>query len=510
MANVYLEMHQAHTGDFLRLTDGDESVIVDSGTAQCADMLLDLLREMPCELFVLTHLDSDHFGGLQRLVQDYFDGKVRHVPWPRLILINDFVPRRSVGAVLSAVSANALDRPAGETIDLAIRAANAWREGQDEQLVSNDVSEDAGDGQHVLEVDSAAFDYIADSSGAWWPGEGPAQRRLIRRLVEDYPWDYLPRPYWHDLLRALRREIDGTDSDRVEQPLEFFRFENVLIKRRKDNRRGARLSSHSRRVVNSLKHGTIPPDLPPVVRGVMHLALNGPKILTEVSVDAATLTFIEALRHLPGVTLESMTAGHNRKALSGALELRAIGPDDLEIDRLRHAWSRVRDRGTIHQRGMHFMFLEATAFSAIAHRQSLDPSVTNRSSIQLIAKGANGYAVLTGDGRPDTLDRTIDPSTLPSTPCRVFKAAHHGSARNIRTNQDPNVILGWFKPKEIWISGGDEKHPSDEFLKYLETQRAHTPFKIYVTNETDTVTAAIQPGLPIKVMRPPGPLRCKL
>jgi len=503
---VTLEMHQAGKGDLLRIVGDGGSVIIDSGTAECAPTLRRLLADKRCELLVLTHLDADHFGGLQQLLQEYFRGQANDVSWPQEVVVNDFEPRDAVESVRAVLGA---DGPTD--FDSLIAQAREWQQGARE---STKVAI-RGDGDRksriggvipaLVEVDDAAFAYLATfSSSPKWPWPDFYALREIDELAHAYG-DRDLIDMIHDLLFRLDRER-GDERLRDER----FALDGgaVAVVRRTHTRQpGISVSIND----NSLLDGTtsdIPAGLPAPVRGLLHLARRGPQILESVKTASNTITLIEALRKIIGkdkVTFAQVEHRPRITALRDALTLHIVGPDEPELQGLRKKWNEIRQRGQIHMRAQHTMFLEASLFAADAGRFRMDTSVTNRSSIQFVADTLRGRAILTGDGRPDTLERTIKKlSSLPSRHCHVFKAAHHGSDHNIDLRQDPNTVLNQFQPSEIWVSGDDTTHPAREFLRYLHEQREHVKFEIAVTNANENVRA-MQSRLPIRVMKDDQP-----
>src|ERR1051325_10337322 len=155
---VILEMLQAGKGDLLRIISGGRSIIIDSGTADRSETLRRLVGEMPCELLVLTHLDADHFGGLQQLVQESFENQAKTVQWPAEFVVNDFEPRDAVESVRAVVAA---DGPL--PIDSLIARAREWQEAAREMTPVTTASEDrrpplSAEAPAVVEADDAAFE----------------------------------------------------------------------------------------------------------------------------------------------------------------------------------------------------------------------------------------------------------------------------------------------------------------------------------------------------------------
>lgn len=508
---VILEMHQAGKGDLLRIVSNGRSIIVDSGTSDHAPTLRRLLDEMPCELLVLTHLDADHFGGLQQLVQDFFDeGKPNDLQWPAEIVVNDFEPRDAVESVRAVVGGD------GQVdIDSFIAQAREWREPARELTHVMKTTGDlrpplSAEAPAIVEVDDAAFGFLAASTSA--------QRRrwqfdedLFDRLHSMAHDDGDPRiiEFVHDLVGTFESR-NLFKERRLNGRVLSIDGGAVLVTRRTRTRQpGVSVWINDQSLLDETT-GDIPVGLPPAVRGLLHLVHHGTPILESVKTASDTMTLVEALRVILGkdkVTLAQVEERPRITALQGALTLHVVGPDEPELKRLREKWSEIRERGRVHMRMQHTAFLEASFFAADAGRFRMDPSVTNRSSIQVVADAARGRAVLTGDGRPDTIERHL--RSLPLLHCQVFKAAHHGSDHNIDLRQDPNEILKTFQPDQIWVSGGDKFHPAREFLRYLQQQHEHVKFEIAVTNANPNVQA-MQSRLPIRVMGKNEPFTCDL
>ncbi len=512
---VILEMHQAGKGDLLRIVGGGQSIIIDSGTADRSERLRRLLAEMPCELLVLTHLDADHFGGLQQLVQEHFDGKANEVRWPAEIVVNDFEPREAVESVRAVVGA---DDPIN--LDSLIAQAREWQAaGRESTSVVTSTRERRPCHRHgrlrrsskrMTRHSSISLHHLRNNRD-----DGLSKTHTSLRTFDKLSHEYGDEAA-HRHGSSVRRGWffrEGGNAYRQNERVFLLDSGAVLVTRRSQTRRpGISVFINDPSLVDGTE-GTIPAGLPPPVRGLLHLAQEGPQILESVKLASETMTLIEALRKIVGkdkVTFAQVEKRPRISALHDALMLHVVGPDEPELRGLREKWREIRERGQIHVGMRHTAFLEATFFAADAGRFRMDTSVTNRSSIQLIADTALGRAVLTGDGRPDTLDRVVETlSSLPSRRCLVFKAAHHGSDHNIDLRQDPNKILNRFQPKQIWVSGGDKFHPAREFLRYLHEQRQHVPFEIAVTNANENVRA-MQPRLPIRLMEDDAPFTCDL
>ena len=228
--------------------------------------------------------------------------------------------------------------------------------------------------------------------------------------------------------------------------------------------------------------------LPEPLGGLVHHALRGVAHLNALADFPKTLRLVDAIRQAWPNTRICENVGSPGSATTsdfkvGGFGLRVLGPDQKERQLLRSHWNRVREKGRVHLGRDHIAFLEASVHRAFTDSYSADSSVTNRSSIQLLVEGPNRFAVLTGDGRPETLLRGLQSGGLPKAKrCRVFKAAHHGSDHNIRIDELDNAVLTALEPKIIWVSGKGEHHPSEKFLLYLAGQRARHKFAIKLTN----------------------------
>jgi len=502
-----LEMYQAGHGDLLRIRAAEKSIIVDSGPAECAGKLHRLLNSHPCQLLILTHLDADHFGGLHALVSEHLNGRLlKPVDWPEFIWVNDFEPRDAVSAVLSCVG-GAPETTAETKIVLSklVDAAGAWRESLDTEVHSMAGVDAPLDTELVIEADPATFRYLRMTAPVPWFRYLQTESKFLEALLKIGQDVERLTP---DIVRKLGPVVDDLEKAHANAAAEIravgvtqlafgqaIAYDDGAILVRSSDR--FRIYCRNEELRDLITAGEIPLQITPDVRGLLHLARNGPRLLRSVAESSEVLTLVEALRRLKGVTVTSAKARDDTSLFSSIADLDILGPDDAELHGLARVWDRVRRKGQIHIDRRNDAFMEATLVRAMVSRYSPDSSPTNRSSIQIRAIGPNGSVVLTGDGRQETLMRGLEWS---EGACRVFKAAHHGSARNIRTLEMPNSMLSTLRPDQIWVSGAGDKHPSRDFLDYLCRQYTHTPFRLRVTNTNAHLDALPRDAIPVETL----------
>jgi hypothetical protein len=495
-------MLQAHAGDLLRIVTRTESVIVDAGPPSCRDTLADLLGgQQRCRLLVLTHLDEDHYGGLRALMQATMDGRApAGMRWPERIWVNDFEPRGTLNALVDGIED---DGAPNELLRVAVDAANAWRQRNPLEVVrAGDRREDDAAERHLddarihVAVGPDTFEYLLRRVEAV-EGEVPvddldaAMRsalELVALALDLAAHASGERIDLRTRLAEVLRRFEALAARRephARTAAHELRFRDTVVTGR--SRAGVRVRTADQALADQLRAGDdLRRHMPPEVGGLLHLARDGPVLLEELRRDHEFLTLSDALRALPGVVVESATAGRTDRPLRTNLRLDVLGPGAKDLAELRRSWRRIREKGRLHVRRAHLAFLEASLFDASHEHYALDRSVTNRSSIQVLASTSSGYAVLTGDGRPDTLIEGLQRVGVPPTPCVAFKAAHHGSSHNIALDEDPNLTFAMLKPRAVWISGSGH-HPTAAFIDYLRQQRGHLAFEVVATNLNDAL-----------------------
>lgn len=206
-----LEMYQAGSGDLLRIVTPNGSIIIDSGPAAYAGKLLQLLNDAgsPCRLLILTHLDADHFGGLQTLVSELLNGHFTRVRWPEVIWVNEFEPRNAVNAVLGCVG----ETPEGAEEAWArcsrlVGAGELWREEADQEIGSTRGLEVPDEIEIVIDADPLSFQYLKTISSADWLTRVKSEVALLE-VLRDTTENLSELPI--DLLRRLERYIRDID-----------------------------------------------------------------------------------------------------------------------------------------------------------------------------------------------------------------------------------------------------------------------------------------------------------
>ncbi len=148
------------------------------------------------------------------------------------------------------------------------------------------------------------------------------------------------------------------------------------------------------------------------------------------------------------------------------LKMTVVGPDKARIDRLRDEWSVA---AAARQPGQ----------AALAE---LDRSVTNLSSIVVLAKAAGRTMLLTGDGRGDDILAGLRSARLLDRGGRLhvdlLKMPHHGSDRNVDTTFFRAVTA------DHYVISGDGAHDNPELatLAMLTEARRGARYTIHFTN----------------------------
>src|SRR6185436_783135 len=139
-----------------------------------------------CRLLILTHLDADHFGGLQALVSDHLNRRLSEpVQWPDFIWVNDFEPRDIVNSVLSCVGE--VPETVGEsraTLSKLIDAADAWRDKTDGDVRSMRGVDAPLETELVIEADPESFRYLASTAPVPWLRYLQTEMKMLIALYE--------------------------------------------------------------------------------------------------------------------------------------------------------------------------------------------------------------------------------------------------------------------------------------------------------------------------------------
>lgn len=169
----------------------------------------------------------------------------------------------------------------------------------------------------------------------------------------------------------------------------------------------------------------------------------------------------------------------------GKLTLTVVGPDQANLDALRAEW---------------LAWLAKTE-----HDMSMDPatlansdkSIPNLSSIVLLAECDGRSILLTGDARGDHIISGLDSAgklTNGKLHVDVFKAAHHGSNRNVNKTFFKNITADTY----VISADGTYDNPDLDTLQWIveAAKAANRKIDIVVTNATDSTKALKQTHKP--------------
>jgi hypothetical protein len=386
------------------------------------------------------------------------------------------------------------------TLSKLIDAADAWRDKTDGDVRSMRGVDAPLETELVIEADPESFRYLASTAPVPWLRYLQTEMKMLIALYEIVQeLEKLPLSGLQKLTQLADEITKAYQTAEAEARKigilshirnDVIAYEEGAVLVRRAER--FRIHCRSEELRDLITAGKIPPLGADEVRGLLHLARNGPRLLRSVEESNEVLTLVEALhKELQNVTITGAKARDDTSLFSSIAHLDILGPDDTELQVLARVWDRVRRKGVIHIDRHNDALLEVALHRAMVPRYSMDSSPTNRSSIQIRATGPDASVILTGDGRQETLMRGLE--QIGKGACRVFKAAHHGSARNIRMQEMPNRMLSKLEPEQVWVSGAGDEHPSRDFLDYLRHQYAHTPFRLKVTNANAHVNA-LPPG----------------
>jgi hypothetical protein len=157
----------------------------------------------------------------------------------------------------------------------------------------------------------------------------------------------------------------------------------------------------------------------------------------------------------------------------GGLKFTILGPDQQRIDKLQKEWAKAlakKDRA------------EA---AAIISDVKLDTSVTNLSSIIVLAECAGQRLLLTGDGLgPHVIDGLKQAKLLEADGrfhVDILKLPHHGSIRNTNLAFFQTVIARAY----VISANGRDDNPDLACVEALLKARDDDGFIVYLTNEHD-------------------------
>jgi len=161
--------------------------------------------------------------------------------------------------------------------------------------------------------------------------------------------------------------------------------------------------------------------------------------------------------------------GENKRTF-GDINLTVLGPTTRELNKLKKKWKKDLKK-----------ILAKEGEAKLAAAKSIDKSISNMSSLVVLAESNGKTILLTGDGRSDKILRWLDEASLldedGTATFDILKIPHHGSRRNSN--------LKFFKRVKArnYVVSGDGKHgnPNPVILQWLFTAQPKRDYKVYLT-----------------------------
>ena len=191
--------------------------------------------------------------------------------------------------------------------------------------------------------------------------------------------------------------------------------------------------------------------------------------------DARKLDF----RLNPEFAESLILAGKRSWEVANGLKFTVAGPMEAEVAALRkkHAqWLKARQKKK-----------PEAALAAY-----VDESVTNLSSIVVLAESADKRILLTGDARGDKILEGLEKAgVLPkkgSTTVDVLKVPHHGSSNNLEIDFFERIKATHY----VFSGDGEHGNPERETIEMLLEARAGEPLEIHLTYPIEEIDKARQ------------------
>ena len=175
-----------------------------------------------------------------------------------------------------------------------------------------------------------------------------------------------------------------------------------------------------------------------------------------------------ALNENPVSTASAASVGK----LGGQLTFKVLGPNAARLAALKKKWQEIKKKKAT---------MKPAAFDALV-AEFVDDSVTNLSSIVVLATFAKKTMLLTGDARGDDILAALEAAKLlkPKKPLHVdlFKLPHHGSVHNAAAVLFDRVTA------DHYVASADGLHgnPDVATLKLLVAARGNDAYTIHLTN----------------------------
>jgi hypothetical protein len=170
-------------------------------------------------------------------------------------------------------------------------------------------------------------------------------------------------------------------------------------------------------------------------------------------------------------------AGRGAVTVAEGLNFIVAGPMELEIEALRKkhiAWLKTRK--------------DKTAEESLA--AYVDTSVTNLSSIVVLAEAGNKRMLLTGDARGDKILEGLELAGIleknGSMHVDILKIPHHGSSNNLNPDFFERIRADHY----VFSGDGEHGNPERETMEMLFAARDGKPFHVHLTYPIEEIDAA--------------------
>lgn len=172
-----------------------------------------------------------------------------------------------------------------------------------------------------------------------------------------------------------------------------------------------------------------------------------------------------------GGLVSALPGGAASLNVGSGLTFRVISPTMKRLEALSKEWEKLVRK--LDKAGT----AELAAFA--------DRSVSNLSSIAVLAEAAGKRILLTGDARGDhLLDGLTDANLLQNGKLHVnlFKVPHHGSSRNATPELFQKITADHY----VISANGEYGNPEPEVINWITQARGSDPYTLHLTNQQMT------------------------
>lgn len=163
------------------------------------------------------------------------------------------------------------------------------------------------------------------------------------------------------------------------------------------------------------------------------------------------------------------------------ITLHILAPSEKNLEKLRRDWKDWSNKNKLdHERVFDIL-------------QILDKSVTNLSSIILLAESNNKKILFTGDGSSDDIINALSTNSMLDNQGKfhvdILKVPHHGSDRNVTPDFFNKVTTEYY----VISANGRDDNPSFDTLKWIiESSNAKKSKTIVFTNSTPNIVKILK------------------